>query len=264
MKLLVFIKQVPDRNARLALDQSRRGIVETDLTWEVNESDRYALETALRLKEASGGGEVAVCTVGPERARKAISSALAMGCDRGIHLVHPDFQYSDPLTTARALAAVAKQEESELILAGTRSDDAGYGQTAMLVAGLLDRPAVFLTMGVELLDGGRLRVVRELERSRQEVLEIPTPALLGVQSGIHDVRYTSLKGIMAAKKKPVATPTPGELGLSLEEIGRPGSRIEVLEMSVPQKSSSCEIIEGDAKTAAKTLVEKLRKDAKVL
>ncbi len=264
MNILVLIKQVPDRDARLVVGPSRTDILETDLTWEVNESDRYALETALRLKEAAGAGEVVACTVGPDRARKAISSALAMGCDRGIHLVDADFQNGDPLATAQALAAVARSEEFPLILSGTRSDDSGFGQTSMLVAGLLDRPAVFLTIGVELIDGGRLRVVRELERSRQEVLEVSLPAVLAVQSGIHEVRYTSLKGIMAAKKKPVSTPTPTELDLSLERIGAPGSRLELVELAPPRKSAQCELIEGDAAAAARTLLEKLKRDAKVL
>jgi len=264
MKILVFIKQVPDRNARLVLDASGTGILETDLTWEVNESDRYALETALRIKESAGEGEVIVASVGPERVRKAINSALAMGCDRGIHLVDPDYQGGDPIATARALAAAARMEEFSLILSGTRSDDDGYGQTSMLVASMLGLPAVFLTIGVELAGDGKLRVIRELERSRQEVLDLPLPAMLGIQSGIHEVRYTSLKGIMAAKKKPVATPSPAELGLSLEQIGRNGSRLELLSMSLPEEKSQCEFIEGDASAAAKSLVEKLRREAKVL
>ncbi|RMG43426.1 MAG: electron transfer flavoprotein subunit beta/FixA family protein [Acidobacteria bacterium] len=263
MKLLVLIKQVPDRDARLVLDESRRGIVETDLAWEVNESDRYAIETALRLKEAAGEGEVVACTLGPARARKALSHALAMGCDRAVHLVDPDFQDGDPLATAQALAAVVRREEPRLVLSGTRSDDAGFGETSLLVAGLLDWPAVFLTMGVELA-GDKVRVVRELERSRQEVLEVQLPALLAVQSGIFDVRYTSLKGIMAAKRKPVDTPTPEQLGLSIEQIGRPGSRLEVLELAPPVRKSTCEFLEGEPAAVARQLVEKLQREAKVL
>jgi electron transfer flavoprotein beta subunit len=263
MKILVAIKQVPEKNARLILDESKTGIVEADLSWEINESDRYAVETALRMKEGLGDGEVVVCTIGPERARKALNSALAMGCDRGIHLADPEFQGGDPLAIARALAAVARAEDAPLVLCGTRSDDAGYGETPILLAGLLDRPSVFLTIGVEVQDGA-LHVVRELEASRQEISEIPMPAVLAIQSGIYEVRYTSLKGIMAAKKKPVSQPTPSELGLSSEQIGQRGSRLEILSLAPPVKSSQCEFIEGDAAAAAATLVEKLRRDAKVL
>ncbi len=258
MKILVAIKQVPDRDARLVIDPSRTGILDTDLNWEINESDRYALETGLRLKEAKGDGEVVAVTIGPDRARKALGSALAMGADRGIHLNAPEFQGGDPIAVARTLAAVVRQGGYDLVLCGTRSDDSGYGETPILLAGLLDLPCVFLTMGVEIADG-KLRVVRELEAARQEVSEIPLPAVLAVQSGIHEVRYTSLKGIMAAKKKPVDQPTPSELGLSLGETGRTGARLQVLELAPPSKKGSCELIEGSPAQMATALVERIKK-----
>ncbi len=263
MKILVAIKQVPDKNARLVLDSAGQGIVETDVTWEINESDRYALEAALRIKESRGDGEVVAVTIGPERARKAISSALAMGADRAIHLVDPEYQNGDPLAVARVLAAVVRKEEPQLVLTGTRSDDSGYGETPILLGGLLDWPTVFLTMGIEVFDG-KVKVIRELEASRQELSEIALPAVLAVQSGIHEVRYTSLKGIMAAKKKPVGQFTPTELDLSREKIGRFGSRLKILELAPPEKKGKCEFIEGKAPEAAAALVDKLRRDAKVL
>lgn len=264
MKILVCIKQVPDKDSKLTLDASRTAIVETDLNFEINESDDYAIETALRLKEGRGTGEVVVCTIGPERARKAINTALAKGCDRGVHLAEPDYQGGDPLSVARALVGVVRAENPDLVLCGTRSDDSGYGETPQLIAGLLDWPACFLTMGVTIGGDGELELVRELEAARQEVSRVPLPAVLSVQSGIHEVRYTSLKGIMAAKKKPVSQPTPTELGLSLEKIGRPGNRLAVLELTSPLKKTQCELIDGNAETAARTLVDKLRRAAKVL
>jgi electron transfer flavoprotein beta subunit len=257
MKILVAIKQVPDRDARLVLDASRTGIVEADLNWEINESDRYALETGLRIKESLGEGEVVAVTIGPDRAKKALGSALAMGADRGVLLNQPEFLGGDPIAVARALAALVTAGSYDLVLCGTRADDSGYGETPILLAGLLEWPAVFLTMGVE-ASGGRLEVVRELEAARQEVSEIPLPAVLAVQSGIHEVRYTSLKGIMAAKKKPVDQPTANELGLSGNEVGKAGSRLHVLEMAPPAKSSRCQMIEGSPAEMAKALVEKLR------
>lgn len=263
MKILVCIKQVPDRDARLVLNSGHTDIDETDLNWEVNESDRYAIETALRIKESLGEGEVVVCTLGKERARKALSTALAMGCDRGIHLSDPDFRGGGPMTVARALAAVAKTEEAPLVLCGTRADDEGYGQTPILMAGLLDRPSIFLTMGLE-VDGDKLKVLRELEAGLQEASIIPMPAVLAIQSGIHEVRYTSLKGIMAAKRKKVDQPSPAELGLTGTEIGGGAGRLEVLDLSLPEAGGNCDIIEGDAATAAQILVEKLRREAKVL
>jgi electron transfer flavoprotein beta subunit len=161
------------------------------------------------------------------------------------------------------LAEVVRKEQPRLVLCGTRSDDAGYGETPILLGGLLGWPAVFLTMGIELTDG-RVHVVRELEAARQELSTIALPAVLAVQSGIHEVRYTSLKGIMAAKKKPVDQLTPTELGLSREKIGRFGSRLQVLDLAPPVKKSKCEYIEGKPGEAAAALVDKLRRDAKVL
>lgn len=257
MNILVAIKQVPDRDARLVLDPSRTGVVETDLNWEINESDRYALETGLRIKEALGAGEVVAATIGPERTKKALSSALAMGADRAILLNEPEFVGGDPIAVARTLAALVRAGSYDLVLCGTRADDSGFGETPILLAGLLDWPAVFLTMGVE-VRGRTLHVVRELEAARQEVSELPLPAVLAVQSGIHEVRYTSLKGIMAAKKKPVDQPTANELGLDMERTGKAGSRLQVLDLAPPQKKSSCQMIEGSAAEMARALVEKLR------
>lgn len=264
MNILVCIKQVPDGTTKLEVDASGKAIVEDGLGWDINESDRYAVETALRIHEAgSGDGEVVVCTIGPDRTRKALMTALAMGCHRGIHLVGPEYQGGDPIAVARTLAAVAKSEDFALVLCGTRADDSGYGETPILLASLLDRPSVFLTMGVS-VDGDKLSIVRELEAGKQELSEIPTPAVLAIQSGIHQVRYTSLKGITKAKRKPVAQPTAAELGLSDETIGRAGSRLEILELAPPVSKGKCEFVEGDPETAARTLVDKLRREAKVL
>lgn len=262
MKILVAIKQVPDRDTRLVLDPSRTGIIDAELNWVINESDRYALETGLRLKEAAGSGEVVVVTIGPDRAHKGISSALAMGADRGVHLNAPEYQNSDPWVVSRILTALVKQEKADLVLCGTRSDDSGYGETPILLAGMLDWPCVFLTMGAEITDG-KMKVIRELEAGRQEVSEITLPAVLAVQSGIYEVRYTSLKGIMAAKKKLIDHPMPHELGFSGHEVGPKANRLEILEMSPPEKTSHCEMLGGSPAEMVKNLVDKLRREAKV-
>ena len=264
MNILVCIKQVPDGASKLEIDASGKTIVEEDLGWDINESDRYAVETALRIHEAGDGdGEVVVCTVGPDRARKALMTALAMGCHRGIHLVGPEFQGGDPIAVARSLEAVVRSEDFPLVLCGTRADDSGYGETPILLASRLDRPSVFLTIGVE-LDAEKLSITRELEAGKQELSEIPLPAVLAIQSGIHQVRYTSLKGITRAKRKPVAQPTATELGLSDEQIGTSGSRLEVLELKHPEAKGKCEFIEGDPEEVVRTLIDKLRREAKVL
>jgi electron transfer flavoprotein beta subunit len=260
VNILCCLKQVPEKDARLVVDGA--GISERDMNWEINEPDRYAIEESLRLKEAHGG-EVVVVTIGPDRAQKALRQALAMGADRAVHLKDDAFQNGDPLATARALAAVAGQGSYDLILVGTRSDDAGYGATGGLLAGLLGWPSASIIMKVEVQDGS-LRVARELENNRQEIAELPLPAVLTIQSGLNEVRYASLKGIMAAKKKPLDAPSPADLGLEASLVGAAGSSLETLDLSEPEKGGQCQFIEGDPATAAKELVERLRKEAKVL
>jgi electron transfer flavoprotein beta subunit len=164
---------------------------------------------------------------------------------------------------ARALEGVVRSEEFPLVLCGTRADDSGYGETPILLASRLDRPSVFLTIGVE-LDAEKLSITRELEAGKQELSDIPLPAVLAIQSGIHQVRYTSLKGITRAKRKPVSQPTAAELGLSDEQLGTSGSRLDVLELKPPEAKGKCEFIEGDPEEAVRTLIDKLRREAKVL
>jgi electron transfer flavoprotein beta subunit len=260
VNILCCLKQVPEKDARLVVEGA--GISERDMNWEINEPDRFAIEESLRLKEAHGG-EVVVVTVGPDRAQKALRQALAMGADRAVHLKDEAFQNGDPLATARALAAVARQGSYDLVLVGTRSDDAGYGATGGILAGLLGWPSASIIMKIEVQDGS-LRLARELENNRQEIAELATPAVLTIQSGLNEVRYASLKGIMAAKKKPLDAPSPADLGLEASQVGAAGSRLEMLGLSEPVKGGQCRFIEGEPAAAARDLVEKLRKEAKVL
>jgi electron transfer flavoprotein beta subunit len=260
VNILCCLKQVPEKDSRLAVEGT--GISERDLNWEINEPDRFAIEESLRLKEVHGG-EVVVVTIGPERAQKALRQALAMGADRAVHLKDEAFQNGDPLATARSLASVVRQGSYDLVLVGTRSDDAGYGETGGLLAGLLEWPSASIIMKIE-VQGNSLTVARELENNRQEIAELPMPAVLTIQSGINEVRYASLKGIMAAKKKPLDAPSPAELGLDPSHLGPGGSRLEVLGLAEPEKGGQCQFIEGEAGDAARLLVEKLRKEAKVL
>jgi electron transfer flavoprotein beta subunit len=264
MRVAVCIKQVPNTEARLRVGRDGRWIDEEDLPFIVNESDGYALEEGLRIAEA-GGGEVVVFSLGPARVKEALRKALALGASRAVHLADPAFAGGDALATGRALAAAIAREPFDLVLTGSQSDDAGFGATGSVIAGRLGWPHAWLVMGVEVEEGGAsARVVREMESGKNEIVRIALPAVLEVQAGINHPRYASLKGIMAAKKKPLDEATPADLGLEPGVLGAAGSRLEVLSVAFPDSGSGAQMIEGDAETAARTLVDKLQKEARVL
>ena len=199
MKILACIKQVPAKDAPLAIADGGAWIRENDVSFEMNEPDSFALEEALRLKEKHGG-EVVVISMGPERVKQTIKEALAKGADRGIHIADDKFFALDPLGSARSLAAAIAKESPDLVLTGLQSDDHGFGQTGVLLAALLGLPHATLIMQIEIIEG-RMKLKRELEAGWFQWIESPLPAVLTIQSGINKVRYATLKGIMAAKKK---------------------------------------------------------------
>ncbi len=256
MKIAVCIKQVPAKDAPLRIADDGTWIRETDIGFEMNEPDSFALEEALRLKEKHTG-EVVALSMGPERTKQVIKEALAKGADRGIHIADDKFFQLDPLTSAKSIAAAVKKENFDLILTGLQSDDQGFGQTGVLVAEFPGLPHATIIMQIE-VQGQGLRLKRELESGWFQWVELPLPAVLTIQSGINKVRYASLKGIMAAKKKEIAVIARQSLGVANE----PTQRVE--RIYVPQKTKKTEFINGSAKEAAATLIEKLRHDARVL
>jgi len=256
MKIIVAIKQVPMRDSPLHLAASGKWIDEADLSFEINEPDAYALEEALQLKEKHGG-EVVVLCAGPERAAQTIREALAKGADRAIHIETDALSSLDTLAVARLLAAAVTPEKPDLILTGLQSDDLGAGQTGVVMAELLGVPHSTIIMQVEVRDAG-IRVKRELENGWFQHIEMPLPAVLAMQSGSNKLRYATLMGIKKAKSKEIQRVTPAELG------GATAAVATIEKIYLPQKSKQTQIFEGDAKTAAAQLVEKLKFEARVL
>jgi electron transfer flavoprotein beta subunit len=253
MKIIVAMKQVPIRDAQLHIAPSGRWIEESDLSFEINEPDAYALEEALQLREKHGG-EVVVLCLGPARAQQSIREALAKGADRAIHIEVENLAGLDTLGSARMLAAAAKTENPDLILTGLQSDDMGYGQTGVVIAELLGLSHSTIIMQVE-VNGSSIRVKRELEDGWFQHIAMPLPAVLGIQSGINKLRYATLMGIKKAKTKEIKV-VRGEAGGALNAA--------IAKIYPPQKSKQAQIFTGDAKTAAKQLVEKLKFEARVL
>jgi electron transfer flavoprotein beta subunit len=265
MKIVSCIKPVPDPASRLVINENKTWIKDQDLTFVASEADNYAFEEALRLKEKHGG-EVVVLSMGGEEAARVLRSGLAMGADRAIHLLDPKFRGSDEFATAKALAkAIEKDGGADLLLAGVQSDDLGTGMTGTMTAEFLGCPHATVVVGVEVgPDEKSLKVRRELEGGIIETVELSMPAALTIQFGINQPRYASLKGIMAAKKKEFKVWSAADLELQDDAVGKAGVMYEVKEIFVPERKSKVEILSGTSEEAALTLVEKLRKEAKVL
>ena len=252
MKIAVCIKQVVTRDWPLRVQEGEAWVRDRDASFEMNEPDAYALEEALRLKETHGG-EVIVCSAGPARASQVLREALARGADRAVHVEHDALATADALAVAEALADALRPEAADLVLTGLQSDDQGFGQTGVVLAELLGVPHSTIIMEVELGDG-QVRVKRELESGWFQWMTMPTPALLTIQSGINQLRYATLKGIMAAKRKDIRKVVP-------EMASDVGQRIA--ELYVPEKSKETRFIDGTPLEAATELVRILREDARV-
>jgi electron transfer flavoprotein beta subunit len=255
MKIAVCIKQVPTREWQPRIDESRRGVREQDASFEMNEPDAYALEEGLRLRERHGG-EVVACTAGPARASQVLREALARGADRAIH-VEDDRLGSigaDGGAVAGALADAMRDEAFDLVLTGLQSDDLGAAQTGVILAERLGLPHATIVMDVQVQDA-RIRVKRELEGGWFQWVEMPLPALVTIQSGINQLRYATLKGIMAAKKKEIRRIAPASLR---------DSHTSLVGLDVPRKSKQTQIIAGPAAEAARELVDRLRNDARAI
>jgi electron transfer flavoprotein beta subunit len=256
MKIIVAIKQVPVRDSQLRVEANGRWIQEADLSFEINEPDAYALEEALQLKEKHGGEVIALCA-GPARAAQTIREALAKGADRAIHIEEENLNTLDTLGVAKLLAGAAKAENPDLILTGLQSDDLGYGQTGVVLAELLGIASSTIIMRVEVNDKS-IRVKRELEDGWFQHITMPLPAVLTIQSGINKLRYATLMGIKKAKSKEIKRVTLAELGTV------PAATATIEKIYVPHKSKQTQIFEGDAKTAAAKLVEKLKFEVRVI
>lgn len=259
MKVVVCLKQVPARDAVLRLNASTTWVQESDISFEINEPDIYALEEALRLKEKHGG-EVVVCSLGPSRVLQSVKEALAKGADRALHLEDPAFEGLDAYGVARLLAKVIQGEQPDLVLAGLQSDDHGFAQTGVILAELLGLPHSTIIMEIQ-SDGKTLKVKRELEGGWFQWIELPLPAVLTIQSGINKPRYATLKGIMAAKTKRIQKFSLAALGMSQRELS---ARQKISRVYVPVKAAQTQFLEGSPKEIAARLVDKLKNEARVI
>ena len=204
MKICVLVKQVPDKNDEIKLDQNHKSVDKNNFNFVTNESDNYAVEEALLIKERLGG-EVTVCTYGSESSIQVVKDALSKGADRGIFIENDQNEDYDILNISKIFKSAFKDENFDLILSGLQSDDIGNGQLGVLMAEHLQMSHGSLVMETETSDNTKIKVKRELENGWFQWSELDLPASLTIQSGINKPRYASLRGIMMMKKKPIQT-----------------------------------------------------------
>ena len=256
MKIIVSVKQVPARDSTLRINSQGKWLDESDVTYEMNEPDAYALEEALQLREKLGGEVVLLCA-GPQRATQTIREGLAKGADRAIHVEVDQEGALDALATAQLLAEGIRPESPDLVLTGLQSDDLGYGQTGVILAELLGFAHATIVMEVE-PQGNSVRVKRELEDGWFQNVVLPMPAVLTIQSGIKKLRYATLMGIKKAKTKEVKTVSASQLGANR------ASATEVDRVYLPQRSKQIQVLSGEPRQVAQQLVEKLKFEARVI
>jgi electron transfer flavoprotein beta subunit len=256
MKIVVAVKQVPERDAPVRVTNDHRGLDASDAGWAMNEPDAYALEEALQLKERESG-EVVVLSAGPERVESTLREALAKGADRALHILTPEegresLSQRDTLGVAQLLADAIRSESPDLVLTGLQSDDLGAGQTGVVLAELLGLPHATLVLSVEPSSGGLqsgIRVKRELEDGWFQHVEMPLPALLTIQSGGNRLRYATLMGIKRARSKETRTVTAAPPDKRCDEVTR---------VSVPERTRRTEILTGPSDQVAARIAERLR------
>jgi len=249
VRSIVCIKRVPDSEARVRVSGDGRAIDSSGVKFVMNPYDEYALEEALRLKEQSAEGSVTALTVGPDEARETLRSALAMGADEAV-LLRSECS-SDGLAVARALAEEITTREYDLLLFGKQAIDDDNMQVPAMVASVLGLPCATVVVHLQVA-GGVATAKREIEGGH-EIVEFDLPGVVSAQKGLNEPRYPSLKGITAAKRKP----------LEEKDVTLAGPKIELIEMTPPPSRPEPQIV-GEGVDAVAELVRRLREEAKVL
>ena len=258
MKICVLIKQVPDKDSSLNIADDHLTLVENNITWVSNESDNYALEEALLLKEKHGG-EVIACTLGKDSAKQVLKDALAKGADRGIFISDSSFENLDILSLGKVISSSLEKENFDLIMTGLQSDDQGNSQLGLILAELLNMSHGTLVMGTEIMGDSTIKVKKELEGGWFQWTKLSLPASISIQSGINSPRYATLKGIMMVKKKTVDEVTAGDVSSDALE-----PNVSINKIYVPDKTKETQFIEGSPEEISEKLVEIFKNDIKVL
>lgn len=262
MKIIVCVKQVIDTAAKINI---RNGQVDAAGSPRVlNPYDEYAVEEAVRIRERKPETEITLISLGPESFREALKTGLAMGADKAVHLLDPAFEGIDNLGVARVLAKAIQSIPYDLILCGRQAVDDDLAQVGPNLAVLLDIPFVSVITRLELTDDDRKAVITRQIEGGSEIFEASLPLLLTCQKGLNEPRLPSLKGIMTAKKKEVRVMDAASVGFDPDSMGTPANRVRQIELSLPPKRKSGQVLQGPARETVSQLARILREEEKVI
>ncbi len=254
MEILVCVRRVPDTSENeIELNSAGNNIERADLVYSINEPDNYAVEEALQIV-ARVGGNVTVVTVGGEDDEEILRREMAMGANHGVLITDEAFSGSDGRGIATILKAFIQKGSYDLILTGVQAEDGG-AQVGGMLAALLDYPFASLVNSIEVLDGKKLRVSREIEGGNKEISEIDLPCVLSIQTGINEPRYVGMKGIRQVASIPIPTFGVSTLGLDPSAVGEVAAKVKRVDYFVPALGKGAEILHGSREENIERVLE---------
>jgi len=262
MHVVICVKQVPDTETKIKVKDGQ--VDHSETKYVVNPYDEYAVEEGLRIKEKLGDSKITLLSTGPERAKDALKSGLAVGADEAIHLVDEAFEGSDPYATALILSRALQKLDYDIIFCGKQGVDEDHAQVGIILAELLDIPHVSVVTKLELsADQKSLVAHREVEGGH-EAVTAPLPAVITAQKGLNEPRYASIKGIMAVKKKVIPEWNAGEIGVTVDSVGVGAAKMVFTAVALPPDRLGGKVFAEDPVEDAKKVAHLLRDEAKIL
>ncbi len=262
MNIVICVKQVPDTETKIKVKDGQ--VDHTETKYVVNPYDEYAIEEGLRIKERLGEGKITLITMGPERAKDALKSGLAVGADEAIHLVDEAFEGSDTYATALVLSGALEKIDYDIIFCGKQGVDEDHAQVGIALAELLDIPHVSVVTKLEIPEDRKSAVAHREVEGGHEVVETPLPAVITAQKGLNEPRYASIKGIMAVKKKVIPEWSAEEVGVEKSKVGVEAAKIKFVEVALPPERIAGKIFDEDPVQDAIKVAHLLRDEAKIL
>jgi len=254
VEILVCAKRVPDTSENeIELNSAGSDIQRDDLVYSINESDNYAVEEALQIT-GKVGGHVTVVTVGGEDDEEILRREMAMGANHGVLISDDAFNGSDGKGIATILKAFVQKGNYDLILTGVQAED-GAAQVGGMLAAMLDYPFAALVNSIEVLDGKKLKIGREIAGGNREINEIDLPCVLSIQTGINEPRYVGMRGIRQVASVPIPTPSASELGIDSATVGRPAGKVKRVDYFLPALGKGAEMLQGSRKENVAKLIE---------